>query len=191
MRNQAKCMLISETTVGSQPSRDYVWAGGVPVAQLDHWLPLGNMLTLAHCNPGSDGKIDWVTYLLTDGSGTVRLGTDVAQNVVWRDDVEAFGETAPDQAVPSGAYPVTVNLRNPGQYFDAETGLFYNGMRYYEPGTGRYLESDPVGLGGGVSTYAYALGAPLMNVDPYGLSVGGSVERDLLGDLSAAGLLVV
>jgi RHS repeat-associated protein len=160
---------LSETTVGAQPSRDYVWAGSIPIAQIDHWVPLGNMLQMGHCHAGADGKIDWVTYLNTDGVGTPRTGTDVAKNVVWRWDGEAFGETAPTQAVPSGAYPVIVNLRNPGQYADQETGLFYNMARYYNPQAGRYIASDPIGLGGGLNTYAYADGNPISKVDPSGL----------------------
>lgn len=169
--------LISETTAGSQPSRDYVWAGGIPVAQIDHWVPIGNMLTLANCVPGSDGKIDWITYLHTDSIGTVRIGTDAAQNVVWRDDGEAFGETAPDQSTPLGAYPVVINLRNPGQYFDAETGFFYNGARYYDPQFGRYISSDPIGLLGGMNTYAYVAGRPLMGMDPSGTYEPNSFDQ--------------
>lgn len=160
--------LIGETTAGSQPSRDYVWSGLVPVAQIDHWLPLGNMLQLAHCSVGSDGKIDWVTYLHTDGLTTPRIGTDVARNVVWRWDGEAFGESAPKQAVPAGAYPVYVNLRNPGQYSDQESGLFYNRARYYNPQVGRYISSDSIGLLGGLNTYTYANSSPLINSDPNG-----------------------
>jgi RHS repeat-associated protein len=64
---------------------------------------------------------------------------------------------------------VASSVRFPGQYFDAETGLNYNYFRDYEPGTGRYVESDPVGLNGGISTYGYARGDPLRNIDPLGL----------------------
>ncbi|MEW6079692.1 MAG: RHS repeat-associated core domain-containing protein, partial [Thermodesulfobacteriota bacterium] len=38
------------------------------------------------------------------------------------------------------------NFRFPGQYYDAETGLHYNGFRYYEPEIGRYLRKDPIGF---------------------------------------------
>jgi RHS repeat-associated protein len=169
--------LISETSIGSQPSRDYVWAGSAPIAQIDHWVPIGSMLQKAHCSIGADGKIDWISYLHTDGLGTPRVATDVSQNVVWRDDGEAFGETSPTQTVPAGAYPVIVNLRNPGQYLDQETGLFYNRARYYNPQSGRYLTSDPIGLGGGLNTYSYADGNPFLHADPLGLDPQAACDR--------------
>jgi RHS repeat-associated protein len=64
---------------------------------------------------------------------------------------------------------VVYNLRLPGQYADVETGLNYNYFRDYDPGTGRYEESDPLGLKGGDSTYAYADGDPVDESDPLGL----------------------
>ena len=72
---------------------------------------------------------------------------------------------------PSGSYSWFVyNLRFPGQYYDAETGLNYNYRRDYDPGIGRYIESDPIGLNGGnYSTYAYAFLNPLAFSDRTGL----------------------
>lgn len=65
------------------------------------------------------------------------------------------------------------NVILPGQYFDAETGLNYNYRRDYDPATGRYVESDPIGLHGGINTYAYVDSTPVDTVDPFGLTPAG------------------
>ena len=65
----------------------------------------------------------------------------------------------------------------PGQYYDSESGLFYNQNRYYAPALGRYISSDPIGLAGGLNTFNYAFQSPLTNIDPSGL-----VSSELPGD---------
>jgi RHS repeat-associated protein len=72
---------------------------------------------------------------------------------------------------PLGA---TYELRFPGQYFDQATNLHYNYFRDYDPRLGRYIESDPIGLAGGINTYAYADSNPVSGVDPLGLTDGFS-----------------
>ena len=61
------------------------------------------------------------------------------------------------------------NLRLPGQYYDVETGLNYNHFRQFDPAVGRYTQSDPIGLFGGIDTYSYADLDPLNAYDPTGL----------------------
>ena len=84
----------------------------------------------------------------------------------------AFGANIPD-ANPLGLGDYALDLRFPGQHYDTETGLNYNYYRDYEPTTGRYIESDPIGLAGDINSYAYVGGSPLNWTDMYGLSKGG------------------
>ena len=81
---------------------------------------------------------------------------------------EPFGNNVPDEN-PSGLGAFDLPLRLPGQYFDKETNLHYNYFRNYDPSIGRYEESDPIGLRGGVNTYAYVAARPLVRIDPFGL----------------------
>jgi RHS repeat-associated protein len=74
-----------------------------------------------------------------------------------------------DQDPDGDGQGLVYNLRFPGQYYDAETDLNYNMARDYDPATGRYLESDPIGLNGGADTFAYAKDDPVVGIDPSGL----------------------
>lgn len=85
----------------------------------------------------------------------------------WDND-DAFGGNVANQN-PSGLGTFAFNLRFPGQYFDAETGNHYNYFRDYSPEIGRYVESDPIGLRGGLNTYGYVTSDPLTLTDPFGL----------------------
>ena len=112
---------------------------------------------------------DILSYLHADHLNTPRLATDATQTIVWRWAGDAFGATPPDDDPDADGIAVTVNLRFPGQYFDRETGLHYNWNRYYDPKTGRYITSDPIGLFGELNTYAYVTNNPLRFIDPRGL----------------------
>lgn len=114
-----------------------------------------------------------IYYIETDHLNTPRSISNQAGNEVWRwDNTEPFGDSTPD-GNPSGIGAFEFNLRFPGQYFDKETNVNYNMGRDYAPNSGRYIESDPIGLLGGLNTYSYAFAAPTSNVDPMGLKVTG------------------
>ncbi|SEB19056.1 RHS repeat-associated core domain-containing protein, partial [Marinobacterium iners] len=101
----------------------------------------------------------------TDHLNTPQVVSDNQGTVVWRADYDAFGQAS----IAPGSI-LTFNLRFPGQYFDSETGLHYNYYRDYDPSTGRYLQSDPIGLRGGLNTYVYVNSNPVMYIDPLGLT---------------------
>jgi RHS repeat-associated protein len=108
-------------------------------------------------------------YIHFDHLGTPRRITDRDGVVVWRWDSSPFGNTPPDQDPDGNTESLTFNLRFRGQYFDAESGLHYNYFRTYDPGMGRYIESDPIGLSGSLDTFSYVGSDPLNGVDPFGL----------------------
>jgi len=110
--------------------------------------------------------IETLYYFQNDQLGTPQVMTDENQTVVWQADYKPFGETTITVAA------IENNLRFPGQYYDSESGLNYNYFRDYDPSVGRYTESDPIGLAGGINTYGYVGGNPVGFVDPDGLAPG-------------------
>ena len=83
--------------------------------------------------------------MLPDHLGTPRSISNAANQVVWQwDQNDPFGANLPDEN-PSGLGPFIYNPRFGGQYYDRETGLHYNYFRDYDPATGRYVQSDPIG----------------------------------------------
>jgi RHS repeat-associated protein len=108
-------------------------------------------------------------FIHVDHLNTPRLVADSTGATVWRwDQQEPFGNNPVDQN-PSGLGVFDLPLRLPGQTYDAETGLHYNYYRDYDPSLGIYKQSDPIGLRGGINTYAYVGSDPLRRIDPTGL----------------------
>jgi len=112
-------------------------------------------------------------YLHNDHLGTPRAVSDEGQQVTWRWISDPFGNGLPEEDPDGDGQRFTLNLRFPGQYYDEESGLHYNYFRYYDPAIGRYVTSDPIGLGGGLNTYSYVLNNPLRYTDPRGLDNPG------------------
>jgi RHS repeat-associated protein len=106
----------------------------------------------------------------TDHLNTPRLVADSTGTTVWRwDQAEPFGNNPANDDPDGNQVAFDLPLRLPGQYLDKETGLYQNARRDYSPGDGRYVESDPIGLYGGVQTYGYAENQPVRLIDPLGL----------------------
>jgi RHS repeat-associated protein len=126
-----------------------------------------------------------VSWLHTNHLGAPEAATDSAGQLIWQARYAPFGAakivrtaTGPQTGSSVRTEPVeghqaninfTLNLRLPGQYEDAETGLFYNKQRYYDPARGEYLTPDPLGTPDGPNGYAYVRYNPLKYVDPDGL----------------------
>jgi RHS repeat-associated protein len=135
-------------------------------------------------------------YIHTDHSDTPRVLVDQDNNVRWTWLGEPFG-TSLAETNPAGLGAITFNLRFPGQFYDAESGMHYNLNRHYVPGLGRYSQSDPIGLAGGVNTYLYVGANPMSGVDPKGLMGGsgsGAAQRNpppTVGVFGCVGLMCI
>jgi RHS repeat-associated protein len=135
--------IIAESNSAGTISAEYVYLNGQPLAKIE----------------GAN-----VYYYHNDHLATPQKMTDSSGSVVWAADYKPFGEATVTVST------ITSNLRFPGQYFDAETGLLYNLNRVYNSSLGRYNEADPIGLAGGdVNIYRYVMNNPLTNVDEEGL----------------------
>ena len=140
--------LIAELDATGRPVRQHIHLNEQPVAQV---------------SSDPDNGTTSVQYAHTDHLGTPTLLTDENQNVVVDIESTGFGEGFVDFST------VEYFRRFPGQYKDKESGLNYNYFRDYDPTTGRYVQSDPLGLEGGLNTYAYVGSNPFVYADPYGL----------------------
>ncbi|HEX8012621.1 MAG TPA: RHS repeat-associated core domain-containing protein, partial [Casimicrobiaceae bacterium] len=151
---------------------EYTYPGGVAVQEL---IWLGNTpVAVAGAMPTSYG----VGYIWTDHLSTPRAITNASGQQLWQWDSAPFGETAAN-GNPSGLGTLTFNHRFPGQYLDAASNLSQNGARLYDPQIGRYIQSDPIGLMGGVNPYLYVKANPISASDPSGLrfvSIGDTVD---------------
>jgi RHS repeat-associated protein len=145
--------LIQEADGQGNTRVDYIYLSDRPVATVQ---PTNNK----------------VYFLQNDRLGTPEMATDETQSIIWTTTYQPFGQIS---ATPT---LLVQDLRFPGQESDLETGLYHNGFRDYVPGLGMYLESDPIGLLGGMNTYGYVRANPLNGIDPKGLDTY-IVNRDL------------
>ncbi|MDM3871792.1 RHS repeat-associated core domain-containing protein [Porticoccus sp. W117] len=141
--------LLAELDGSGAAVREYIYLAKQPLAIAQYSAPSSSTLYYSH----------------NDHLGTPQVITNGIQQVVWSSDRKPFGETTVTTTT------IANNLRFTGQHYDEESGLHHNYFRDYDPETGRYIQSDPIGLGGGISTYGYVSGNPVKYTDPLGLFV--------------------
>jgi RHS repeat-associated protein len=150
--------LVEEQKLSTSPAtkRTYVFVEDEPMGIVDQ-------------PPSGSPVFSWIH--------TNRLGTPLAvtstpasgpAQVIWRASYEPFGLATPDEDPDGDSQSFALDLRFPGQVFDAETGAHYNYSRVYDAKVGRYLEPDPIGLSASLNQFAYVEGNPEANIDPTG-----------------------
>lgn len=145
-----------------QPLQQAIWLGDLPVGLVAR----------------IDG-LDRLFYVEPDALGSPRVVIDPTRDIanggmaVWRWPLmgDAFGEEAPYEDPDGDGTAFVLDLRFPGQQYDSATGFNYNYFRDYDATTGRYAQSDQIGLRGGISTYGYVAGNPMRWTDRLGLEV--------------------
>lgn len=146
-------------------SREYIWIGTMPIAQIE--LKFNPRKGVIKGEPS-------VTFIHHDHRNSPLFATNYEGKIVWRLESTAFGVGEEITDLDGDGLDVSIPLRMPGQYFDKESKLFYNGQRDYDPELGRYIQADPSGLLAGINRYSYVENDPVNKIDPTGLD-GGTI----------------
>jgi len=164
--------------------RQYIWLGDQLIATLDAQQPKALQAppegffaelaqTLEALWNSVTANTDRLAFVHVNHLGAPVAATDEAGRIIWQVDYAPYGGLIRTTASPGNQTAYTLALRLPGQWEDAESGLYYNDFRYYDPQAGRYLSPDPLGRLaerlGSPNAYAYVNNNPLSYIDPWGL----------------------
>jgi len=136
--------LVAEIDSAAGILKQHVWLGDRPIAYFAR-------------NINGSTSAD-VRYLHVDQVNAAVIMTESNKAITWTWNPDPWGNGSGEG----------INIRFPGQYYDHQDGNMQNWFRDYDPQTGRYLQSDPIGLAGGINTYVYALSNPVTKYDPSG-----------------------
>jgi len=154
----ANGLLLAELNNQARTQVEYIYLGGRRIAMMASFQPY---------------------YMHTNHLDAPVAISDRNGELVWQASYSPFG----DMSILQDSLTPSVSARFPGQYADTETGFYYNYFRDYDPELGRYIQSDPIGLTGGINTYSYASQNPVSHVDPHGLLdlfIGGAGDGGIL-----------
>jgi len=96
-----------------------------------------------------------------DERGSVAAVSDASGDVVTA--VNRYDEYGNVQGTLTGRFGYT------GQAWLPEIGMAYYRARIYNPAMGRFMQTDPIGMNGGMNLYAYTGNNPVNFTDPMGL----------------------
>jgi RHS repeat-associated protein len=158
--------LVGEYDFNGALIAEHIWLGDAPIATLRRSGSgaAGQAIPGVGASPASE-----VFFVHPDQLNTPRVVVNAQGQAVWRWESDPFGDVPANEQPTSGLAPFAFSLRMPGQQYDSETGAHHNYYRDYEPGTGRYLSSDPLGLAASLNTYGYVDGEATAGADPLGL----------------------
>jgi len=157
-------LLAKVDTTSAVPNKfsAYVWLEGRPLA------------LITYTKSGSTFTGLRVQYIHTNGIEWPKFTTSANAVFDSKRTLESSYGIISGQIIPDSnpLPPIEPRLMFPGQFWDITEGrVYYNYFRDYVPSMGRYLEPDPLGLGGGPNRYSYARNNPIVSVDPFGLIV--------------------
>ena len=147
---------------GSRLLQEYTYKGSYTYIYTDQ----DSYEPLAQIFDNAKDETQYLAYFHNDQVGIPREMTDIHGNLLWYGEYTAWGRLKKDERVYKNAHQ-PFRLQN--QYFDEETGLHYNLMRYYEPEAGRFVNQDPIGLLGGENLYQFAPNTQIW-IDVWGLT---------------------
>ena len=179
---------IGKTVAGNiTENTEYLWFGSRLVAEYDSGASTpakryryteNSFAPVSY----SEGNNDFAVH--SDYLDTPKALTNTSGNVVWNTVLSPYGNTVENTDPDGDGQEIAFNLRFPGQYHDRETGLYYNWNRTYDPESGRYIQSDPLGLYDGPNTYTYGYSNPVNYIDPTGeWGIAGGVYGAISGGI--------